>query len=110
MLGSLLASGFHVLIKALEYETVEPEQDDEGEAGHHFNPATQQEKADPAFNPAEYTNTEANKGLTGNPTAQASAANMPGRGVRSRNAILDETAYGGCPSLDDGRTLTPRAS
>ncbi|KAI0178549.1 aquaporin-like protein [Hypoxylon sp. FL1284] len=31
-LGSLLASGFYVSIKALEYETVNPEQDDSGDA------------------------------------------------------------------------------
>lgn len=53
---------------------------------------------------------EANKGLTGDPTAQASAANMPGRGFRNGNTIRDETTYGGCPSLEDGRTLAPRAS
>ena len=66
--------------------------------------------SDPAFNPTEYANMEANKGLTGDPTAQASAANMPGRGFRNGNTIRDETTYGGCPSLEDGRTLAPRAS
>ncbi|KAI1261879.1 aquaporin-like protein [Xylariaceae sp. FL1019] len=35
IVGSLLASGFYVIIKALEYETVNPEQD---AAGHSFKP------------------------------------------------------------------------
>ena len=32
LLGSLLATGFYVLIKALEYETVNPGQDESGDA------------------------------------------------------------------------------
>lgn len=35
MLGSLLASGFYLLIKALEYETVNPDQD--AKVDHHHN-------------------------------------------------------------------------
>lgn len=30
ILGSLMATGFYILIKALEYETVNPGQDDDG--------------------------------------------------------------------------------
>jgi aquaporin rerated protein, other eukaryote len=44
ILGSLLASGFYMFIKALEYETVNPEQDDTGHEGHHFDPRTGREK------------------------------------------------------------------
>jgi aquaporin rerated protein, other eukaryote len=38
ILGSLLASGFYMFIKALEYETVNPEQDDSGEMRRVFDP------------------------------------------------------------------------
>lgn len=106
ILGSLLASGFYMLIKALEYETVNPEQDNEGGKGHHFNPATQLEKPDPSFNPAAYARMEANNASSG----QDSATNMAGRGARNGSTIHDETTYGGGPSLEDGRTLTPRKS
>ena len=44
ILGSLLASGFYMFIKALEYETVNPEQDATGEVGHVFDPETGKEK------------------------------------------------------------------
>ena len=44
ILGSLLASGFYMFIKALEYETVNPEQDAAGEEGHMFDPTTGEEK------------------------------------------------------------------
>jgi hypothetical protein len=110
ILGSLLASGFYMLIKALEYETVNPEQDNEGDTGHHFNPATQQEKPDPAFNPAEYAKMEAHNGLARNPSGQGNAVNMADRGVRNGNSVQDETTYGGGPSVEDGRTMTPRTS
>ena len=43
LLGSLLASGFYTLVKALEYETVSPAQDDDGEGL-----AMQDEKSDTA--------------------------------------------------------------
>lgn len=42
--GSLLASGFYMFIKALEYETVNPEQDATGEEGRMFDPETGEEK------------------------------------------------------------------
>ena len=44
ILGSMLASGFYLFIKALEYETVNPEQDAQGNEGHHFDPTTGSEK------------------------------------------------------------------
>ncbi|KAJ9607999.1 Aquaporin-1 [Cladophialophora chaetospira] len=43
-LGSLLASGFYMFIKALEYETVNPEQDASGNEGTVFDPHTGEEK------------------------------------------------------------------
>lgn len=110
ILGSMLASGFYMFIKALEYETVNPEQDDEGTAGHHFNPATQQEKPNPAFNPAEYANMDANKDLSISPNGQVSASNMPSLGVTNGNTVHDETTYDRGPDLEDGRTLTPRTT
>jgi aquaporin related protein len=44
LLGALLASGFYLFIKALEYETVNPEQDGEGEKGVAFDPRTGEER------------------------------------------------------------------
>jgi aquaporin rerated protein, other eukaryote len=44
VLGAMLASGFYMFIKALEYETVNPEQDAEGDVGHAFDPNTGTEK------------------------------------------------------------------
>ncbi|KIW67190.1 hypothetical protein PV04_06458 [Phialophora macrospora] len=43
-LGALLASGFYMLIKALEYETVNPEQDASGKEGRAFDPRSGDEK------------------------------------------------------------------
>ncbi|KIW13182.1 hypothetical protein PV08_08369 [Exophiala spinifera] len=43
-LGSLLASGFYMFIKALEYETVNPEQDATVQAARAFDPTTGVEK------------------------------------------------------------------
>ncbi|KAK7890586.1 Aquaporin-1 [Exophiala xenobiotica] len=43
-LGSLLASGFYMFIKALEYETVNPEADAAGEPARVFDPNTGEEK------------------------------------------------------------------
>ncbi|KAL6251456.1 Aquaporin-1 [Rhinocladiella similis] len=45
ILGSLLASGFYMFIKALEYETVNPEQDAAGQPARAFDPATGVEKS-----------------------------------------------------------------
>ncbi len=44
ILGSLLASGFYMFIKALEHETVNPEQDAAGEPARVFDPNTGVEK------------------------------------------------------------------
>jgi aquaporin related protein len=43
-LGTLLASGFYMFIKALEYETVNPEQDASGHEGRAFDPRSGVEK------------------------------------------------------------------
>ena len=49
VLGALLASGFYMFIKALEYETVNPEQDGEGNEGRAFDPHSGAErKVDPS--------------------------------------------------------------
>jgi hypothetical protein len=44
ILGALLASSFYMFIKALEYETVNPDQDGQGNEGHVFDPDTGKEK------------------------------------------------------------------
>lgn len=87
-----------MFIKALEYETVNPEQDDEGDTGKHFNPTTQQEKPNPAFNPTEYA-------------AMRSGHNVHG----GAGNVSENTGHGGGiykegPAMEDGRTLTPRSA
>ena len=67
ILGSLLASGFYMFIKALEYETVNPEADDSGEVGHAFNPETGEE---------EKVNNRAPSNLHRSPNGQVSASNV----------------------------------
>ena len=44
ILGAMLASSFYMFIKALEYETVNPDQDGQGNQGHQFDPTTGKEK------------------------------------------------------------------
>lgn len=44
ILGAMVASGFYMFIKALEYETVNPEQDGEGNDGRVFDPNSGLEK------------------------------------------------------------------
>jgi len=44
ILGALLASGFYLFIKALEYETVNPDADSEEHEGPHLDPADSEEK------------------------------------------------------------------
>lgn len=69
ILGSLLASGFYMFIKALEYETVNPEQDATGNEGHVFDPSSGTEKA---VNPDRRVNSDLYRSRNG----QASAANV----------------------------------
>lgn len=44
ILGALLASGFYLFIKALEYETVNPDADSAEQDEHHFDPTESHEK------------------------------------------------------------------
>jgi hypothetical protein len=55
-LGSLLASGFYMFIKALEYETVNPEQDDDEDPHKKFDPtkAAAGQTFKPAYSPDQY--------------------------------------------------------
>ena len=106
ILGSILASDFYMFIKAITYETVNPEQDDEGNIGKHFNPATLQEKLDPVCRSAEYADMQAQKDLSMSPNGQVIASNMPG--ITNGNTVHDETTFNRRPDMEDGRTLTPR--
>lgn len=55
-LGSLLASGFYMFIKALEYETVNPEQDDDEDTHKKFDPnkAAAGQAVKPVYSPDQY--------------------------------------------------------
>lgn len=86
-LGALLASSFYMVIKAVEHETVNPDQDGEGNEGHHFDPNTHNEKlVDPTIIPAHPA--------VDSPT---DASNL------ERSATGDRTlAYGRGPSMEAG--------
>ena len=90
ILGSLLASGFYMLVKALEYETVNPEQDSSGQEGMAFDPETGEEKNIDPEGPSHLYNSA---------NGQASAASAGA-------TIGTGTARGGAPAHD----LTTRAS
>ena len=61
ILGSLLASGFYMFMKVLEYETANPAQDADNE-NEHFDPESRNtEKPSVSFNPDSYAN---NRGST----------------------------------------------
>lgn len=54
-LGSMLASGFYMFIKALEYETVNPEQDDDVDPHKRFDPTNAAgQPVKPAYSPDQY--------------------------------------------------------
>jgi aquaporin rerated protein, other eukaryote len=82
ILGALLASGFYMFIKALEYETVNPEADGTGNDGMHFNPQTGAEKKvdnDMAHN-----------------------APLPGAVRTDRSLSAERTVYDSSPALEAG--------
>jgi len=96
ILGSLLASGFYMFIKALEYETVNPEQDADGEEGHMFDPETGLEKkVQPGAGPLHI-----------NHNGQASAATV-GQGTDPMLSMSGDTVgYGRGPSMEAGHHNT----
>lgn len=69
ILGALLASGFYMFIKALEYETVNPEADAQGDAGVHFNPVTGKEKKTDVDTPLRNLPARDGRSLSGQRTA-----------------------------------------
>ena len=92
LLGALLASGFYLFIKALEYETVNPDADDEGNEGTHFNPDT---------------GMEMKKGnLHASPNGQVSASNAGTGGLVHDDVTRDKnTSAGTDGTLPNGREL-----
>jgi len=58
ILGSLLASGFYLFIKMLEYETVNPNQDASNPEGDHFNPDQHTNNPLVSFAPETYADEE----------------------------------------------------
>lgn len=90
ILGSLLASTFYMFIKALEYETVNPDQDGQGNEGHAFDPSTKTEKrVDPESSPPHPAIDQMNaRGITADEPRLGSAEST--------------LAYGSGPSLEAG--------
>ncbi len=58
ILGSLLASGFYLFIKMLEYETANPNQDASNPKGDNFNPDEHTNNLRASFAPADYADEE----------------------------------------------------
>ena len=87
--GPILGA-FYMFIKALEYETVNLDQDGEGNEWHHFDPATQAEKqVDPTFPHSHPAVTPINS------RNHTSNGGRSGSGERT-------LAYGRAPSLEAG--------
>lgn len=75
ILGSLLASGFYLFIKMLEYETANPGQDRSAPEGEHFNPDLHIEStARVSFAPDDYA-MEEGKAFRNSPATNGSASN-----------------------------------
>ena len=93
ILGSLLASGFYMFIKALEYETVNPEQDATGQEGHMFDPTTGEEK-------------RVGSNLNASRNGQASAANAGPPVTNGNTAEVGDnnTGYHRGPGVEAGIT------
>ncbi|CZT46624.1 related to aquaporin [Rhynchosporium secalis] len=62
MLGAIVASGFYLLMKMLEYETANPGQDSSKPDGEHFNPDLDASHPKVSFAPEEYTAAEEGRG------------------------------------------------
>ena len=86
ILGSLLASAFYMFIKALEYETVNPDADNAGQVGVKFDPTTGNEK-------------------TVDPDAPIAHKSSPTRAGRSLSG--ERTAYDEGPNVEAGRARSP---
>ena len=91
ILGSLLASAFYMFIKALEYETVNPDQDGTGEEVRHFDPQNRKVVPGPVDDVDEFSQSPPNKA---NKNGQVSAGN-----VNQRVGTLTGTDL-----MNDGRT------
>lgn len=58
ILGSIVASGFYLLMKMLEYETANPGQDSSKPEGEHFNPDLDTSAPKVSFAPGDYVAAE----------------------------------------------------
>jgi aquaporin rerated protein, other eukaryote len=88
ILGSLLASGFYMFIKALEYETVNPDSDASGAEGRAFDPSTGTEK-------------KVENGLHMSRNGQVSAADAGTPGMQN-GTTEDARRYTNGPDLEAG--------
>ncbi|KAK5021538.1 Aquaporin-1 [Exophiala sideris] len=96
ILGSLLASGFYMLVKALEYETVNPEQDSTGQEAIIFDPETGEEKRiDPEVQTQQHNSPN---GQAGAPSARAGTGAPYGTGAPVHDITTTRAS--------DERTLT----
>ena len=115
IVGSLLALGFYIIIKAMEYETANPDQDAMGDKGAHFDPETGDEKPARPMDPLGERlvgegQAQRSETLQANPRGQASVANVGpllghfgttnGESVSGRTPV---DRYGRGPNLEDGR-------
>jgi len=109
ILGSLLASGFYMFIKALEYETANPDQDATGTEMHHFDPHTGKEVT--VDDPDEFNNGAVSVSPNGQVSAGAvnsRVATLTGSGITGDTATVHDTTtadrdgYRRGPALESG--------
>ena len=102
ILGALLASSFYMFIKALEYETVNPEQDSTGTQGTRFDPITGTEKPIEPIDPLGDTTRRDGTNLNMSGHGQASAASIATH-LHSTSSDTEVHGYRNAPTMENGR-------
>ncbi|KAI0022424.1 aquaporin-like protein [Xylariomycetidae sp. FL0641] len=105
ILGALVASAFYITIKALEYETVNPEQDHAGEADpvrptmSRLNSAAPPTREKPEVEHLEHPNME---GIATRDTVPRRNTNERRVTISRTNTNVDSNTYNGGPNLEAG--------
>lgn len=103
ILGSLLATGFYLLVKALEYETVNPEQDTDGSMRMTFDPSTGEEKRVAHGLHSHHSTSDHPARTSTDPLSNPVAS--PGRSYNGRSSMGDHM-YRESDNLEAGRRVS----
>ncbi|ETS76371.1 hypothetical protein PFICI_11758 [Pestalotiopsis fici W106-1] len=106
ILGSLLATAFYLLVKALEYETVNPQADTDGTMRMKFDPTTGDEnRISPSPPKTETIHAENHNGRTSTDALRhETMSNGHSQGARSS---FGDHAYRESTNLEAGRRVSP---